>query len=258
MQKILVFLSIVCCACGAALAESDTEKIMKLLGCWRLSSGKGVFCGSPGVVSNAYACVGFYYDEGQRETIYSCSADEAACTVYGKYACCGGTSWKRGQFVEYEPGHFFIEKTKDLPAGGTCTQQLNPCGDVVKDCDEPDDCPLGQVLRTSGTTKVCVERCGENQGYESEDSLVCIGCSSDAGHNRGVDAGGICVKCSSDSFFKDTGNCLGRACCHAKSQATIYTKNQMAECWRCASNPTDFRSCLDGGNGARQKCGIKE
>lgn len=255
MQKIFVAVLCIISGIGVAFGESDAQKMMKLTGCsYGVNGGVfGVFCGG----GASYRCLGRQYEESERTVIYSCGSDEASCSILERnWACCGGSATKRGTFVEYTKGAFLTPNTKELDGGGTCTYYTNPCGDVVTDCNEPDACPLGQVLRTVGTTKVCAELCGENRGYANENSVECIECST-AGHNRGVDANGNCVKCDSGSLFKSKDDCTGQDCCHSKSKATIYTQSQMAECFRCGTKPTVFHDCLAGNSDARQQCGLK-
>ena len=256
MRKILIAVLFMSVGVGSVFGESDTVKMMKQLGCVNTLVGwqnMGVFCGGRA----KYSCIGTEYTESNRTIIYSCGSDEAACSVFDSWACCGGTTTQQGRFVEYTKGAFLTPNTKELDDGGTCTYYTNPCGTVVTDCNEPDDCPAGQILRMVGTTLQCTEACAPSWGYENEYSGNCVACSA-IGH--GVDANGVCVDCGQGSFFMLKDNCVGMNCCHSKSGATLYTKAQFAECWRCGANREAFHKCVKGTRtpDIKQQCGLKD
>lgn len=175
----------------------------------------------------------------QHHTLYD--GDKLKFTTGNKetYWCCGGTSTQDGIFVKGD--NFYTEtKTtvKNLGNGAKCNQitRKTVCGETeFIDCDTPDQCSPGAILRNDE----CVAQCGDDEVFESAISNKCVTCETTATQGPSKDHL-TCIKCDKYTEFFDRKNkkCISRD----SVKFTQYSKEAMQECWRC---PRDlFNKCV--------------
>lgn len=178
-----------------------------------------------------------------------------------KYWCCAKDPGSVGKFMAGESWLVVDDKAavKDLGNGATCTynKQVTICGDDISiECNTPDSCKYGQVLRNNE----CITPCSDGYAYESIDSNVCVSCPT-AGYRASIDMvrdngvvrprsvgvekenvealGRICIRCDETKQFVDT----ARATCVNKKDSTQYSKDVMKKCFACPA--TLFKDCVE-------------
>ncbi|MBD5391631.1 hypothetical protein HDR66_02385 [bacterium] len=164
------------------------------------------------------------------------------------------------------------EKMKTLENGLVCKQiyKYNIASDepeLVQDCNKPDDCEIGKVMREKNGQQKCVAPCSGGQVFESADSDNCIACpttqyqgirypdpNDPKGFTDTVNLLGYCVKCDSATSFFDAKEktCVSKGDFEQKGKAVMKT------CWPCAAKGTGKEK--SGGNEVKlfEKCLIND
>lgn len=125
-------------------------------------------------------------------------------------------------------------ETSGCPTGQFKMYYDNVCGGkeyVQKECSS---CPSGTVMRNGK----CTQSCGDNQGWESEASDKCVDCS--ASLSQGVNASGVCKKCTSTQFFNP-----GTQSCKEFSEMVQVSQNAHEACWLCGSPGAMWKCFLE-------------
>lgn len=234
MQKILIAISIILCACNAFAEPKNGFDINNK--CYLETDGtdSAWFCGS-----QEKKCK---QKMRKRHNIYWLYEGESFTYGTVKAWCCGGTTTQQGHFVEQKDWTTSETITVQL-ANGTCTYQkkTNACGEVVSDtpCTEPTTC-TGNHIKRNGA---CTEPCGANDGniaYESATSNKCVECPTNA--SQGIDKNNICTKCNSTTEIWDTETkkCISRTEVAKKYHQISHAT--MKKCWQCPNNEF-FKNC---------------
>ena len=174
----------------------------------------------------------------------------------GPYWCCNTDPSTAGYFIKKE-GDFATKFTKVttekkmLENGGTCnyTVTTDACGVVEKgDCDKPDNCIDGRILRNGE----CVTPCPDGQGFESEASNKCVKPETVKGADGketksktsgvGVNEKGekVVYNCDPDIELWDP---YSKKCVSKRDNTVQISATYMEKCYACGNND-DFRECV--------------
>lgn len=145
------------------------------------------------------------------------------------YFCCGGTTSANGHYVRADKWIVDTKTEKISVSGGTCNKltETDACGEIhITECDTPDNCPTGTILRNNE----CVRQCEGDEVFESTNSNNCISCETTIYQGPSKDHT-ACIKCNTtlEFFNRDTQTCIKKT----DNKITQYAKETFRECWRC-------------------------